>query len=615
VGDLVTFHRGAPARGLRAGEAARVVAVDAERQRVTVLRLGAGGATLEYEPRRLRGVDVARVERRELAAGDRIVFRQPWRAPAIANGAAATVVRTEAGGAVEIRLDSRPRQAVVLDSRAAPLPIDHGYAVTSHAAQGRTVHTVLAAIDTGHAAELVNRQQLNVTVSRATHGLHIFTNDRAALGAAVEREAPKTSALELRRAARRSTDALDPSPTAGRDRRSGLAAERESAGRAGSGDRGDRGDRGDGGDRGGAGRGGTGRGDRAGSARSAGSSRSAGSVRSGGVERPAAAAGGAGAGSGGRREERDGAAGGRGGRAAERGGAGGGQDGRAAAPAGRGGAAGGRWTGAMAGRTGGLAERAGGRDERSGGPGGHGGEGGERDGSGSRAAPRGRGAGERRRTGRAPFARAAGEERGPGGGAEPRRRPLRAGGAARDDRGAGAGGGRGGGRGGGGDAAHAGRADAQDRAARRAPGPVAARLKERLDAAWSRWQAWRDERDALMREAQALRIELARLGGGAVRSPGQGAPRRLGLAAARGLGQGMPGGGGAPVLALAGRLAAVKGHLAALSRARSPEELLLRTVRQIGVARALALLPAGAGPVIFALRLGTRVLTSLARDR
>jgi hypothetical protein len=69
------------------------------------------------------------------------------------------------------------------------------------------------------------------------------------------------------------------------------------------------------------------------------------------------------------------------------------------------------------------------------------------------------------------------------------------------------------------------------------------------------------------------------------------------------------------VRTLLGRLATVRGHLATLAGARSPEELLIRTVRQIGVARALSLLPAGAAPVILGLRLGTRLLTSLARDR
>jgi conjugative relaxase-like TrwC/TraI family protein len=457
-GDLVTFHRGSPTRRLRAGEAARVVAVDPDRHLVTVERLRpAGGApALEYDPRRLHGVDVARVERRELAPGDRIVFRKPHRSPAIANGAAARVTRIEPGGALEIELDRRPGRPVLLDHRAAPLPLDYGYAVTSHAAQGRTVHTVLATIDVEHSPELVNRQQLNVTVSRATHGLRIFTNDRAALPAAVDREAPKSSALELPRAERSPrAPGQDPDPARAASRPAGPAGRRHGPERA----------------------------------------------------------------------------------AAERGGA--------------------------------AADR-------------------------ERAGPRGAGAAERRRAGRPLLAPAAGADRRPGPELRPRRRPLRAPDPARNPlrgpaRGAPGGGGRRPG-----DAPHPGRPGAQDRLPRGAAGPVPARLRERLEAAWARWQSWRAEREALARQGQALRVELARLRAAA---PAGSASRSV------------------PLPALVARLAVVKSRLAALTRARGPEELLARTVRQIGVAKALSLLPPGAAPVVLGLRLGTRLLTSLGRDR
>jgi conjugative relaxase-like TrwC/TraI family protein len=198
VGDLVTYHRKAPTHELAAGEAARVVATDPRRHTLTVERLQ-GGTRIEYDPRHLRGVDVARVEHREFAPGDIVVFRKPSRSPAVANGSAARVTRIGPDGALELALAGRSERTVVLDSRTGPLPIDHGYAVTSHAAQGRTVRRVLTTIDTEHPPELVNRKQFHVTVSRATHELHIYTDDRSALPAAVDREAPKTSALELSR--------------------------------------------------------------------------------------------------------------------------------------------------------------------------------------------------------------------------------------------------------------------------------------------------------------------------------------------------------------------------------------------------------------------------------
>jgi conjugative relaxase-like TrwC/TraI family protein len=449
VGNLVTFHRAAPTHHLATGEAARVVAIDPHRHTLRVERLRGGGC-LEYDPSRLRGVDVARVERRALAPGDRIVFRKPYGSPVIANGSAARVTRIERDGTLEIRLDRRPEKPVVLDSRSGPLPIDYGYAVTSHAAQGRTVHTVLTTIDVQHSPELVNRQQLNVTLSRATHELRIFTNDRSALPAAVDRGAPKTSALELplpeRRPSRAPEQSLDPTGVTSQHRRH--------------------------------------------------SERAAGGQRS------------------------------------------------AAHP--------------------------------------------DRE----RPAPRGPGSGGRGRADGALLARAPGTDGRADPGLQPRRRAVLSPDPARSPFCSPA---RGTSRGGGGGPEHAAdprRHGAKGRVSRGAAGSVPTRLRERLEGAYARWQVWRSEHDALTREHQALKVELARLH---TRAPSGTTPNALPTAVAR--------------------LAVVKSRLAALTRARNPEELLQRTVRQIGVSRALSLLPHGAAAPVLALRIGTRVLTSLVRDR
>ena len=56
--------------------------------------------------------------------------------------------------------------------------IDHGYASTSHSAQGATVDRVIVDIDTRLSPELVNRKQFYVSISRARNALTIFTDDR-----------------------------------------------------------------------------------------------------------------------------------------------------------------------------------------------------------------------------------------------------------------------------------------------------------------------------------------------------------------------------------------------------------------------------------------------------
>jgi conjugative relaxase-like TrwC/TraI family protein len=212
VGDVVAYPRAARSRGFHAGDTARVLAVDPERHILRVER-HRDGALVDYDPRRLRGGDLARVETRQLAAGDRVQFRRADPALSIPNGATATVREAAAPGRLVLQLDGpagRSGRTVTLAPGRGPLPLDYAYAVTSHAAQGATVRRVLATFDTRHSAELVNRQQAHVTLSRASHQLVVYTDDRSALPGAVDRRASKTSALDVQLPSR--SDNHAPSP-------------------------------------------------------------------------------------------------------------------------------------------------------------------------------------------------------------------------------------------------------------------------------------------------------------------------------------------------------------------------------------------------------------------
>jgi ATP-dependent exoDNAse (exonuclease V) alpha subunit len=74
--------------------------------------------------------------------------------------------------------------------------IDYGYASTSHAAQGATVDRVIVNADSTRSAQLVNRKQFYVSISRARHDAHVYTDDLQALRRAVAREPRKGVALE-----------------------------------------------------------------------------------------------------------------------------------------------------------------------------------------------------------------------------------------------------------------------------------------------------------------------------------------------------------------------------------------------------------------------------------
>jgi conjugative relaxase-like TrwC/TraI family protein len=190
-GDLIRFTRGSKQFAIPKGGYGRVEAVDRD---ANVLTINTGsGRRIEYNPVRLFGVEVFREEQRVLSRGDRIQFRAPDRALGVANGEFATIESIDSLRAV-VRLDSG-RQLSAASDRLRH--IDHGYASTSHSAQGATVDRVIVDIDTRLSPELVNRKQFYVSISRARNGLTIFTDDRGQLGRAVNRSREKSLALEL----------------------------------------------------------------------------------------------------------------------------------------------------------------------------------------------------------------------------------------------------------------------------------------------------------------------------------------------------------------------------------------------------------------------------------
>jgi ATP-dependent exoDNAse (exonuclease V) alpha subunit len=189
-GDVSRFTRGSKQFGIAKHEYARVEAVDRGADLLTVKT--ADGRHIHYNPVRLFGVEVFREEQRTLARGERIQFRAFDRTLGVANGEFATIKSIDARRAT-VRLDNGKELSVATDRF---LHLDHGYASTSHAAQGATVDRVIIDIDTRLSPELVNRKQFYVSISRARNSLAIYTNDRRELRHAVNRSQEKSMALE-----------------------------------------------------------------------------------------------------------------------------------------------------------------------------------------------------------------------------------------------------------------------------------------------------------------------------------------------------------------------------------------------------------------------------------
>ena len=190
VGNVVRFTRGSRRMEIEKGAYAVVERADSDAGRLSVVLND--GRRLDYSPKRLSGVEVFRSEQRKFTAGDRIQFRAPERSLRLANGEFATIVTID-----ERTARIRTEDGRVVEAHANRLRhIDYGYASTSHSSQGATVDRVIVNIDTIRSAELVNRKQFYVSISRARHGVSVYTDDRERLRHVVSRSREKSVALQ-----------------------------------------------------------------------------------------------------------------------------------------------------------------------------------------------------------------------------------------------------------------------------------------------------------------------------------------------------------------------------------------------------------------------------------
>lgn len=79
---------------------------------------------------------------------------------------------------------------------SGPLHLDQGTAVTSHASQGKTVDQVIVSVPVP-AFSQTNEAQFYVSMSRARHAIHLYTDSKAALKEAIVRPSERLSPLEL----------------------------------------------------------------------------------------------------------------------------------------------------------------------------------------------------------------------------------------------------------------------------------------------------------------------------------------------------------------------------------------------------------------------------------
>jgi len=178
-GMAIHIHR--RGRGFEKGEMAQVVAVENDAITVqcadgseNIFPLGAGIACDVGEKRKLK-----------VAAGDKLLLQANWQKKFVN------------GELVEVKA-VQGESILLADGRVIPTDyhtFTHGYAVTSHAAQGKTVDEVLV-VASSRSLPAINREQFYVSISRGRERCQIFTDDAELLRSHVTHSSARLAAVE-----------------------------------------------------------------------------------------------------------------------------------------------------------------------------------------------------------------------------------------------------------------------------------------------------------------------------------------------------------------------------------------------------------------------------------
>ena len=193
VGQNVEFGKRYRSIGVQSGEIGRVEDVD--RENGTVRLKMEDGRDVIMTPRNLsgKGHDIGKVEKIELAEGDRIrITGNKLKNEGITNGMKGEVIESK-HDSIKVRTDNEKTFDLKPGSR--PVEIDHGYAQTGHSAQGLGARTVI--LDLPSNSRTLNRRSFYTNLTRTKDKVIAFTDDRGKLTGAVTREKDKTMAHDV----------------------------------------------------------------------------------------------------------------------------------------------------------------------------------------------------------------------------------------------------------------------------------------------------------------------------------------------------------------------------------------------------------------------------------
>jgi len=180
LGLTIRFHR--QKTGFAKDAMIAVVAVKNEVLKVqradgseSIFPLGQGAACF----------DVGEKRKLKVAAGDKLLLQSNWRKKFVN------------GELVEVKA-IQGNSVVLADGRVIPenyRTFTHGYAVTSHATQGKTVDEVLV-VASSRSLPAINQQQFYVSISRGRETCRVFTDDAEMLRSHVTRSGARLAVIE-----------------------------------------------------------------------------------------------------------------------------------------------------------------------------------------------------------------------------------------------------------------------------------------------------------------------------------------------------------------------------------------------------------------------------------
>ena len=201
LNDVVSFSQAVASIGIARNSTLSVSAIDTTHNLLTLD--DGNGKTVAWHPDHVKGRNSPAVyekQERQIAVGDVLRFTVTDRENGIFAGKMARITALGDDGTMTLALATTDKATKAIEMNPAlsgHQHIDHAYAMTAHAAQGKTKTEVLLHYESTH-RHLSTHRSFLVAITRPQLTVTLYTDNRAKLLTQIEKNTgAKTSALEV----------------------------------------------------------------------------------------------------------------------------------------------------------------------------------------------------------------------------------------------------------------------------------------------------------------------------------------------------------------------------------------------------------------------------------